>query len=110
VNERIRISALVAATVLIFATAFVSGQGYGVRVPEPPLLSGQKPFNLTLEETRRYSQSKQFEVVGHSYFKGDWVVPAARNRGMGCGFNTPRVDKGIGYFAGYDDPPTCFGC
>src|SRR5439155_11559474 len=26
-----------------------------------------------------------------------------------CGFNTPRVSKGIGYFGGYNEPPTCFG-
>jgi hypothetical protein len=98
---------IVAAILLVFGNAFTSGQGS--RIPEPPLLPGQKPFNLTLEETRRYSQSKNFEVVGHSYFKGEWVLPSARERGMGCGFNTPRVSKGIGYFAGYDEPPTCFG-
>jgi hypothetical protein len=102
-------TAIIAAMVLIGGTAFTSGQGSGVRVPEPQQLSGQKPFDLTLEETRRYSRSKNVEVVGHHYFKGDWVVPAARQRGMGCGFNVPRVYKGIGYFAGYDDPPTCFG-
>jgi hypothetical protein len=102
-------TAIVGVIVLVIATALTSGQGYGVRVPEPPLLSGQEPFNLTLEGTRKYSQSKNFEVVGHNYFKGEWVVPAARQRGMGCGFNVPRVDKGIGYFAGYGDPPTCFG-
>ena len=39
----------------------------------------------------------------------DVLTPAAGERGMGCGFNTLRVSKGVGYFAGYDDPPTCFG-
>jgi len=102
-------TAVGALATLIVGAAFAFGQGYGVHVPEPPLLSGQKPFNLTLQETRGYAQSKNFEVVGHSYFKGEWVIPSARQRGMGCGFNVPRVFKGIGYFAGYDDPPTCFG-
>ena len=102
-------AATIGALVLIFGAAFTSGQGYGVHVTEPTLLSGQKPFNLTLEETRKSSRSKNFEVVGHDYFKGDWLTPSARQRGMGCGFNEPRVSKGIGYFAGYDDPPTCFG-
>ena len=97
----------VTALMLISGAALTFAQG--ARVPEPPLLSTQKAFNLTLDETRKYAQSKNFEVVGHSYFKGDWVVAAARERGMGCGFNTPRVSKGIGYFGGYNDPPTCFG-
>ena len=101
--------AAIAATLLILGATLAYGQGYGVRVPEPPVLPGQQPFNLTLEETRKYARSQGFEVIGHSYFKGDWVAPAARQRGMGCGFNTPRVYKGVGYFAGYDDPPTCFG-
>lgn len=99
----------IAALIVTLGAAFTAGQGYGVRVPEPALLPGQKPFDLTLEETRKFSRSKGVDVVGHSYFKGDWVTPSARQRGMGCGFNTPRVSKGVGYFAGYDDPPTCFG-
>lgn len=101
-------SAVVVSLVLSLSAVAAYGQA-GTHVPEPPLLPGQKPYELTLDETRQYSKSQNFEVVGHSYFKGDWVVPAARDRGMGCGFNTPRVDKGIGYFAGYDSPPTCFG-
>ena len=103
------ITAMIATTMLVFGAASTFGQGYGVRIPEPAQLSGQKPFNLTLEETRKYSRAKNFEVAGHNYFKGDWVTPSASKQGMGCGFNVPRVYKGIGYFAGYDDPPTCFG-
>ena len=105
----VRLPALIAAMVLMFGATSTFGQGYGVHVPEPPLLPGQRPYTLTLEETRAYARSKNFEVVGHDYFKGEWLTPAARERGMGCGFNTLRVSKGVGYFAGYDDPPTCFG-
>src|SRR5713226_4643103 len=102
-------TAMVASLVLVVSTLAAYGQGAGVRVPEPPPLPGQKAFDLTLEETRKYSRSNNFEVVGHSYFKGEWVVSSARALGMGCGFNTPRVEKGIVYFAGYDAPPACFG-
>ncbi len=106
-RNALRMPALIAGIVLLFGVAFTSGQG--ARVPEPPLLPAQKAFNLTLDETKKFSQRKNFEVVGHNYFKGEWVTPSARERGMGCGFNTPRVSQGIGYFAGYNDPPTCFG-
>ncbi|HEX9246496.1 MAG TPA: hypothetical protein VGA35_10065, partial [bacterium] len=103
------VTAVIAAVVLLFGSAFTAGQGAGSKVPEPPLLPGQKPYTLDLGETISYSQSKNFELVGHSYFKGEWLTESARQRGMGCGFNVPRVYKGVGYFAGYDDPPTCFG-
>ena len=105
-REAVRMTT-VTAIMLISGAALTFAQG--ARVPEPPLLSTQRAFNLTLDETRKYAQTKNFEVVGHSYFKGDWVVATARERGMGCGFNTPRVSKGIGYFGGYNEPPTCFG-
>ena len=70
----------IAALIVTLGAAFTAGQGYGVRVPEPALLPGQKPFDLTLEETRKFSRSKGVDVVGHSYFKGDWVTPSARQR------------------------------
>lgn len=102
-------AAIIVWMVLISGALITSGQGFGVHVPEPQLLPGQKPYNLSIDETRKYSRSKNFEVIGHSYFKGDWIIPSARARGMGCGFNSLRVYRGVGYFAGYDDPPTCFG-
>ena len=76
-RKLIGLSARVAAIMLVLGAASTFGQGYGVRVPEPPPPSGQKPFNLTLEETRKYSRAKNFEVAGHNYFKGDWVTPSA---------------------------------
>jgi len=66
-------------------------------------------FNLNLGQTRAFSRSKNFEVVGHSYFKGPWLTPFARQNGLGAGFNTPRVHDGIAYLAGYNSPPTLFG-
>jgi hypothetical protein len=50
-----------------------------------------------------------FEVVGHSYFKGPWLTPFARQHGLGAGFNTLRVHDGILYGGGYGGPPTLFG-
>lgn len=118
-NPSFRIAAIIAAIVvtlggivtmlLVLGAQLTTAQGSGTRVTEPPMLPRQKVFNLTLEETRQFSRRQNFEVVGHSYFKGEWLTPFARERGMGCGFNTPRVYKGVGYFGGYNDPPTCFG-
>ncbi len=105
----LRLLAVLAVFVLGYGATGVFGQGGGAQVPEPPRLPGQTMFTLSLEETRKYSRSLNFEVVGHDYFHGDWVNPAVRQKGMGCGFNALRVFQGIGYFAGYDDPPTCFG-
>ena len=108
-RARLRLPAVLVAAALGYGVTLAYGQGGGAAVPEPPLLPGQRPFNLTLDETRVYSRSLNFAVVGHSYMKGDWLAPAARQKGMGCGFNEARIYAGMGYFAGYDDPPTCFG-
>jgi hypothetical protein len=111
----LRLYAVLMATALACGIPLASGQGVpsggsgGAHVPEPPLLPGQTPFNLSLEETRRNSRSLHFDVVGHAYFKGEWLTPDARKNGTGCGFNEARVLDGVGYFAGYDDPPSCFG-
>lgn len=85
------------------------GQGAGVEIKEPPIPPGIDVFNLNLGQTRAFSRSKNFEVVGHSYFKGPWLAPFAQANGLGTGFNTPRVHDGIAYLAGYNSPPTLFG-
>jgi hypothetical protein len=79
-----------------------NGYGGGAYVPEPALPAGIDVFNLTLEETRAYSQRYNYEVVGHSYFHGfqTYMTAAAIAAGQGAGFNTPRVYDGIGYFGG----------
>lgn len=79
-----------------------NGYGGGASVPEPILPAGVDVFNLSLEETRHYSRSYHYEVVGHSYFHGfqTYMTAAAIAAGEGAGFNTPRVYDGIGYFGG----------
>jgi hypothetical protein len=64
---------------------------------------------LNLRETRRFSASRNFKVVGHSYLKGPWLTEFGQENGLGGGFNGVRVYDGIGYFGGYNSPPTVFG-
>jgi hypothetical protein len=85
----------------------VVGQIVGVEVPEPVIPPGVDVFNLTLDQTKLYSASKNFEVLGQSYLKGPWLTPAAQAAGLGAGVQTPRVHNGIAYIGGY--PPTLFG-
>ena len=56
-----------------------------------------------LASYRQFSTVKNFEIVGHSYFRGPWLVPGA----PGAGFNTARICGTIAYFGGYN--PTLFG-
>lgn len=86
------------------------GYAGGVAAPaEPRIPPGVDVFNLTLAQTVQYSLRKNFEVVGHSYFKGPWLTPFAKQHGLGASFNTPRVYNGIAYLAGYNSPPNLFG-
>jgi hypothetical protein len=67
-------------------------------------------FDLTLRQTKRFSATKNIKVVGHSYLRGPWLTPRARELGLGAGFNGVRVYDGIAYLAGYDNPVgTTFG-
>ena len=81
----------------------------GVEVEDMPIPPGVDVFDLNLEQTRFYSRSKNFEVVGQSYFKGPWLGPFALANKTGAGFNTVRVHKGIAYLGGYNTPATLFG-
>jgi hypothetical protein len=47
-------------------------------VPIPP---GVDAFNLSLDEIKKYSSVKGFEVLGHSYFKLDQRTPWAKGQG-----------------------------
>ena len=76
---------------------------------ERKIPAGIDVFNLNLAQTRAYSAAQNFEVVGHSYLKGPWLTDAARQFGLGAGFNTLRVHDGIAYLAGYNTPATLFG-
>ncbi len=95
-----------AAVLAVPATGHAQGAGAEITTPAP---SGIDVFNLNLGQTKAFSRSKNFEVVGHSYFKGPWLTQFAKNNGLGASFNTPRVYDGIGYFAGYNGPPILFG-
>ncbi len=94
---------------LAFQPNFLSGQGMGRKVEQKSLPDGKDVFDLTLSETEAFSSLKNFEVVGHSYFKGPWLTRFARQNGLGAGFNTPRIHKGIAFLGGYDSPSTLFG-
>jgi hypothetical protein len=101
--------ALALITVVLFGPPTVAlGQGAGTEAitPNPP---GVNFFNLSLQQTRSLSRSKNFQVVGHSYFKGPWLAPFAQATGLGAGFNTLRVHDGVAYLAGYASPVTLFG-
>ena len=70
-------------------------------IPNPRKVS---MFQLNdLASYRKFSQVKNFEIVGHSYFRGPWVVPGA----PGAGFNTLRICGNIALMSGYN--PTLFG-
>ena len=66
-----------------------NGYGGGATIPQPPFPAGLNVFDLTLEQTREFSYRHNYQVVGHSYFKGPWLTPSAVANGQGAGFNTP---------------------
>jgi len=105
----IRVALFLAAVSLVVTARFASAQGAGAQVDDAPIAPGIDVFNLNLGQTKAFSRSKNFEVLGQSYFKGPWLTPFAQANGLGAGFNTPRVHQGIGYLAGYNGPPTLFG-
>jgi len=116
--------ALLAALLAVFAGPLLAAESGGKKshadrgttTPKPDfrlekrIPSGVDVFDLDLRGIRRYSATKNFRIVGHSYLRGPWLTEAAEENGLGGGFNTPRVYDGIGYFAGYDNPVgTVFG-
>ncbi len=108
-STRIVVSLIIVFTVFSWASGLASGQGVGAEVKDPAVPRGIYMFNLNLEQTKALSRRQNFDVVGHSYFKVPWRTPFARAIGLGSGFNTPRVHKGIAYLGGYNSPPTLFG-
>jgi hypothetical protein len=92
--------ALIVMAVLVSSTVVDAQQAAPV-IPNP---TGRDMFQLDdVESWRQFSSVKNFDVVGHSYFRGPWVVPGAQ----GAGFNTLRICGGVAYLAGYN--PTVFG-
>ncbi len=83
------------------------------QVENVPLPAGVDVFNLSFDEIKHYASVKDFEILGHSYFKVDQRTPYAKGQGrsgpeLGSGFNTVRVYDGIAYLGGYNSPPTLF--
>lgn len=94
-------------------TGAAAAQVFAPEIPNVPIPPNVDVFNLSLDEVRKYSSAKNFELVGHSYFKIDQRTPWAKGQGraggeVGSGFNTVRVYDGIAYLGGYSLPPTLF--
>src|SRR5947208_9040769 len=104
---RVALSFLLIAFLIFFMPVPAGSQGTRTQAETPPPPAGV--FNLTLQQTKAYSKSLNFEVVGHNYFKVEWRTPYAKLVGLGSGFNTPRVYDGIAYLGGYAGPPTLYG-
>jgi hypothetical protein len=88
-----------------------SAQVIAPQVENVPLPPNADVFNLSLEDVRKFSSIKNFELLGHSYFKIDQRTPWAKAQGrpgpeVGSGFNTVRVYDGIAYLGGYSMPST----
>jgi hypothetical protein len=100
---KLRLLSIVALGLLMTATTAepsFAQQAAGA-VPNP---EKQDLFQLNdLTSYRKFSQVKNFEIVGHSYFRGPWLVPGA----SGAGVNTLRICGNVAYLAGYN--PTVFG-
>ena len=106
---------LVVSAMVVSAWVCVgSAQVLGPKIETSPIPAGVDPFNLSFDDFKKYSSSKNFELLGHSYFKVPERTPWAKGQGrpggeVGSGFNTVRVYDGIAYLGGYNSPPTLFG-
>jgi hypothetical protein len=81
----------------------------GAEVQEPFIPANVDVFDLSLRMTRALSRTRNFKIVGHSYFKGPWNTEFAQTNGLGAGLTKVRVHDGIAYLAGYSGPPLTFG-
>jgi hypothetical protein len=100
--SKLRSLVVVAFSLFVAVAALPSmAQQMAGTVPNP---DKQDLFQLDdLASYRKFSQVKNFEIVGHSYFKGPWVVPGF----AGSGVNTMRICGNVAYLAGYN--PTLYG-
>jgi hypothetical protein len=100
--------------VLALLAAAASAQVTAPRVTNVPIPPNVDPFSLSFDDFRKYSSTRNFELLGQSYFKvperTDWAKGLGRpGVETGSGFNTVRVYDGIAYLAAYNSPPTMFG-
>ena len=91
------------------AQASTLGPGAGAKIEEPQIPEDVDVFDLSLDQTRKFSRSSNFRVVGHSYLKGPWLTAKGKAQGTGVGLNSVFVHDGIAYVSGYSDPPAFFG-
>src|SRR5215813_13240371 len=101
------------ALIACLAGGAASGQVIAPQVESVPIPPGVDAFNLSLDEIKKYSSTRNFEILGHSYFRIDQRTPWAKGQGrpgdeIGSGFNTVRVYDGIAYLGGYSLPPTLY--
>jgi hypothetical protein len=92
---------LVSLLVALSVPATAPAQQIAPKIPNP---ANRDMFQLNdLASYRQFSSVRNFEIVGHSYFRGPWLVPGA----PGAGINTLRICGNIAYLGGYN--PTVFG-
>src|SRR5438876_9303962 len=106
--------ASLSACVMLALAGAASAQVVAPRVENVVIPSNVDPFNLSFEEFKQYSSAKNFELIGHTYFKIPERTPWAKGQGrpggeLGSGFNGARVYDGIAYLGGFNSPPTLFG-
>src|SRR5262245_19401515 len=106
-----RFLAIASAGWLMMAFAALASAQFAPRVESSAIPPNVNPFNLSFEDIKKYSSMKNFELVGHSYFKIPERTAFAKAEGRagpetGSAFNTVRVYDGIAYLAGYNGPPT----
>ena len=66
-----------ACAVVVMMSGTAGAQVIAPEVPNVPIPQGVDPFNLSLDEAKKYSSAKNFELLGHSYFKIDQRTPYA---------------------------------
>ena len=92
---------LVSLLVALSVPATAPAQQIAPKIPNP---GNRDMFQLNdLADYRQFSSARNFEIVGHSYFRVPWVVPGA----PGAGINTLRICGNIAYLGGYN--PTVYG-
>ncbi len=69
-SVNLKLSTILLIGAVLIGPPPVFGQGSGIEVEEKQLPPGKDVFNLDLSETEAFSSRENFEVVGHSYFKG----------------------------------------
>jgi hypothetical protein len=102
-----------AAAIGLMACGSAAAQVVAQEVANVPVPPGVDVFKLDLDGIKKYASAKDFEILGHSYFKVDQRTPYAKGQGrpgpeLGSGFNGVRVYDGIAYLGGYNSPPTLF--